>query len=135
MIRKEQKELLEERLKSHPELLSLRKKLLLLGGEEIVSRDEPDLNKIIRRGKVFREKAKLKIMRPISCHSNVAELYADKGYKIATGYALSNDGLWRQHSWCIDNKSIIETTKKRKKYFGFILTDKEAQKFLLFNML
>ena len=135
MIRKEQKELLEEKLKNHPELLSFRKKLLSLGGEEIVPRDEPDLSKIISRGKIFKEKAKLKIMSPISCHSNVAELYEDKGYKIATGWALSSDGLWRQHSWCIDNKTIIETTKKRKKYFGFVLTDTESQEFILLNML
>ena len=135
MIRKEQREILKEKLKSHSELLPLRKKLLLLGGEEIVPRDEPDLSKILKRGKVFKEKSKLCIMKAISCHSNVAELYRDKGYKIATGYALSNDGLWRQHSWSIDNKNIIETTKKRKKYFGFILTDEEVQKFLLFNML
>ena len=135
MIRKEQKEFLKEKLKSHPELLPLRRKLLSFGGEEIVPRDEPDLSEIISRGKIFKEKAKLKIMKLISCHSNVVELYANKNYKIATGYALSSDGLWRQHSWCIDNKSIIETTKKRKKYFGFVLTDRKAHEFSLFNML
>ena len=130
MIPKEQSELLQDRLKKHPELRQLRKKLLSFGGKEIVPREEPDLSKIVKRGKLFKNKAKLTKLRMISCHTNAVELYATKGYKIATGWALSDDGLWRQHSWCIDSgNNIVETTKRRKKYFGFVLMQKEAKKF------
>jgi hypothetical protein len=40
---------------------------------------------------------------------------------IATGYALSDDGLWRQHSWGILREGVLETTKVRVKYFGILL--------------
>ena len=135
MITEDQRELLQNRLKKYPELKPLRKKLLLIGGDEIVPREEPDLSKIIKRGKLFKNKAILTKLRMISCHTNVAELYATKGYRIATGWALSDDGLWRQHSWCIDSKdNIVETTKRRKKYFGVVLMRKEAKKFYRENI-
>ena len=130
MITKEQRDYIQKGLKKYPELKPLRKKLLLIGGEEIVPREEPDLDKIIKRGKLFKNKAILTKLRAISCHSNAAELFATKGYKIATGWALSDDGLWRQHSWCVDGKNnIVETTKRRKRYFGVVLMQKEAKKF------
>ena len=135
MATKEQRDYIQKGLKKHPELRPLRKKLLSIGGEEIVPREEPDLSKIIKRGKLFKCKAKLTKLRMISCHTNAAELYATKGYKIATGWALSDDGLWRQHSWCIDGKeNIVETTKSRKKYFGVVLMQKEAKKFYRENI-
>ena len=95
MVTKEQRDYIQKGLKRYPELKPLRKKLLLIGGEEIVPREEPDLNKIIKRGKLFKNKAILTRLRMVSCHTNVAELYATKGFKIATGWALSDDGLWR----------------------------------------
>lgn len=40
-----------------------------------------------------------------------------------TGYALSPDGLWRQHSWAYgDNLMIYETTVERVMYFGVELS-------------
>jgi len=130
MVTKEQRDYIQKGLRKYPELKQLRKKLLSIGGEEIVPREEPDLSKIIKRGKLFKGKVKLTKLRMISCHTNAAELYATKGYKIVTGWALSNDGLWRQHSWCIDSKNnIVETTKNRKKYFGVVLMQEEAKKF------
>ena len=135
MVTKEQRDYIQKGLKKYPELKPLRKRLLLIGGEEIVPREEPDLNKIIKRGKLFKAKAILTKLRMTSCHTNAAELFATKDYKIATGWALSDDGLWRQHSWCFDSKNnIVETTKRRKKYFGVVLMQKEAKKFYRENI-
>lgn len=47
-----------------------------------------------------------------------------------TGWALTkNDGMWRQHTWGLINGEIIETTTKRSKYFGVVLTNNESEKF------
>jgi hypothetical protein len=42
------------------------------------------------------------VMEDSRCHENVARLWTDKRWglvAIGTGYALSEDGLWRRHSW------------------------------------
>ncbi|HEX7958941.1 MAG TPA: hypothetical protein VF493_03430, partial [Terriglobales bacterium] len=52
---------------------------------------------------------------------------------IATGYALSEYGLWRQHSWGILRDGVLETTKTRLKYFGIVLQGGEADFFASSN--
>jgi hypothetical protein len=46
-----------------------------------------------------------------------------------TGFALSaDDGMWRPHYWAINDKDqLIETTEKRKLYFGRLLSPDEAK--------
>lgn len=129
-IDNEQKTFLRNKLANHPELLPLRKKLLSIGGEEIVPRFEEDLDEIMQRAKLFRKNVRFIDGSPSSCHSNVAMLYQRGIVKIATGWALSDDGLWRQHTWGIDNNEIIETTETRNKYFGFILNTAESELFV-----
>lgn len=55
------------------------------------------------------------------CHDN-AEALQQKypHYKRVSGFALSDDGVWRDHSWLINtrNDEILETTTIRKLYFG-----------------
>ena len=87
-----------------------------------------EVNNIIDRGKIFGSTDLFMLGRQSQCHSNSAALYlARKDFediKIMTGFALSEDGLWRFHSWCIlDNMKIIETTEKRLAYFGYILNE------------
>lgn len=52
---------------------------------------------------------------------------------IATGYALSEDGLWRSHSWVVQpmprTLRVWETTVKRVAYFGVVLTEEECDRF------
>jgi len=69
------------------------------------------------------------------CHANTAALWlGDEIEGIATGYALSSDGLWRQHSWGLDGQGrIVETTEERIAYFGFELSFEEAQDFVEAN--
>lgn len=61
------------------------------------------------------------------CHENVAKMHRrnPQRFAICTGYALSNDSIWRPHSWVLDkkNRRIIETTEKRVTYYGFVEID------------
>lgn len=70
---------------------------------------------------------------PSSCHQNVAALWKarPKTIRIMTGYALSDDHIWRCHSWAIDKYSgrLIETTVERDLYYGIRLSAKEAARF------
>ena len=73
-------------------------------------------------------------MEPSQCHLNVARLWNErkKGSRligVGTGYALSDDGLWRGHSWGLTKKGIIETTVRRVKYFGLSLVGEGADLF------
>ena len=47
-----------------------------------------------------------------------------------TGYALSESGIWHQHSWLMNKDKIIETTVNRSKYFGYILSPLESEIFV-----
>jgi len=123
------KEFLKNQLKKHPELKELRTKLLSFGGKEIVPRNEPDLEKILGRGQIMKMEVIEKKMYDRDCHTNVTILCVFEGRQIATGWALSDDGLWRQHSWCVNGDIIIETTQKREMYFGFVLSPSEAENF------
>ncbi len=78
---------------------------------------------------------------PCHCHANVSFLWEESvdfpqedpvhACAIATGYALSVDGLWRQHSWGIARRDRrpIETTVERVLYFGYELDAEEAKEF------
>ncbi len=131
-----QREFLEikrlEHLQTYPEFTRLEQKLLSMGGEMVVPRWEPDQDMILSRGWLWAgDNIKIVSGVPSNCHGNVAEFWRSnpKRYSIATGWALSDDGLWRQHSWIFDRCTVIETTNPREKYFGFVLTSLEARQF------
>lgn len=63
---------------------------------------------------------------PSNCHQNVQDLI-ETGLDVDgetvtenwTGYALSDDGLWRQHSWAsAPSGRTFETTVRRSRYAG-----------------
>jgi len=119
-----------EHLKIYPEFTRLEQRLLSMGGEMVVPRQEPDQEDLLSWGRLWSgDNVKVVTGTPCDCHGNVAELWRSnqKRYRIATGWALSEDGLWRQHSWIVDWRTIIETTIPREKYFGFVLTHLEAR--------
>lgn len=136
---------ISELSKNQKDLLQLRDRLLSYGGEQACfAYIEDDLDKIMSRGKIFVGPGNTKMMKgqPSQCHKNSCNLYqANKGVndlRICTGYALSKDGMWRQHSWLIwfkdDNTfKIVETTTRRELYFGFIMNEVEANNFCLDN--
>ena len=120
-------------------MIELHHKLLSFGGSETcLPVIEEDLEKILSRGQLWLgDKTKMMKGRASRCHSNSCELYEmnrdTHEIAIVTGYALSKDGLWRQHSWLVQRNfrsiNIIETTEKRVLYFGFVMTNEEAEEF------
>jgi hypothetical protein len=117
-------------------LEDLKQKLLSEGGWAVIlPEDEFDIDQIVERGFFSDGKSKLIKGEPCRCHSNSALLWhKDKKRKICTGYALSDDGVWRSHTWCVvDKTKIIETTIKRIKYYGYILSRVESAFFLMQN--
>ena len=72
-----------------------------------------------------------KPLDPVQCHKNCVDLrcYVGTGrseYLIVHGWALSDNGIWYCHSWCIKRtgpENIIETTRPRIAYFGFVVPD------------
>lgn len=122
-------------------MLELRDKLLSFGGQEAcLPVYEEDLVKILDRGQLWvGDRITMMRGRPSQCHMNSAYCWDANKDKAAlcTGYALSSDGLWRQHSWCIHLKPrknrVVETTVERIAYFGFVMTEQEATEFYFDN--
>lgn len=138
MVTEDQKEMLEEKFENikeqQPQMKKLREKLLGVGGVEIVAIYEEDIDLLLEEGKLFEKSVSTVDMENSNCHSNVAYLYSEeKCDEICTGWALSEDQLWRQHSWALSNGRILETTEKRKKYYGVVLKNDRRKDFISFN--
>ena len=123
--------------------LDMRDRLLSFAGEEACMEfvDE-DFPKLQERGQLwYGDRIQMMPGEPSQCHSNSALLWEVNKRRavMATGYALSNDGMWRQHTWCVTvgedgGPVVVETTTPRIAYFGFILTLEEAELFLYENV-
>lgn len=105
----------------------LESKLLAIGGKRLVYMPTPLLDEIVAQGFLF-EYDQIGIVSglPNDCHENALKVV--KSYpetcRLAHGFGLSEDGLWRNHSWVMREKSLIETTVPRIKYYGiFELTN------------
>jgi hypothetical protein len=125
---------LSDSLKAMPALRKLRDMLLAVDGLALVPplRD-PDLDAILVNGRVF-DGASARVVpgEPSDCHRNVVLLWATRPEKrqVATGYALSPDGLWRCHSWVMEGKQVLEATEKRLLYFGVALSIGQLEPFI-----
>jgi hypothetical protein len=132
MIAAKQRKFLANRLKEfvkrQPEILELKKLLLALGGHEVIAPVAPDstIPFMIANGIVFPSRVVLRKMQTSHCHVNAAQLWSEKQHGIiavGSGFALSENGLWRPHPWGLDDRGyVIETTVKRTKYFGIMRT-------------
>jgi hypothetical protein len=134
----DQKKFLEGRFRKaageQPELKRLKPLLLRFGGSFIVAPPNADRHilMLLESGFLMNGPVTTKPMRASLCHQNVAAIWRRRKPKIvaiATGYALSEDGLWRQHSWGVLRDGVLETTENRMKYFGIPLSDKDADHF------
>ena len=117
--------------------------LLDIGGWAVcLPMKDVDSPHIISRGRRFPGRSISIPGAPSQCHTNSVVLWKlskekklerHQDIRICSGYALSKDGVWRQHSWCAFEEEskirLIETTVKRVQYFGYILTDEEAMGF------
>lgn len=124
--------------------VKLRDLLLSFGGNEAcILEPEEDIDNILEYGQFwFGKNSKMMKGLPNQCHSNSCRLWESGNNKahsrICTGYALSKDGIWRQHSWVLNLKSnsnqIIETTIHRIAYFGFIMDENGCEEFCYNNL-
>ena len=132
---------MQDMLRLHPKmdpgLYELKKKLLAFAGESVcLPAYEEDLDNMLLYGQ-FWIGNNIKMMRglPSQCHYNAGRCYeANKDkVRICTGYALSPDGMWRQHSFLVWMKErsnqIVETTVPRIAYFGFVMTKEQSNTF------
>lgn len=138
----DQKTFLNRRLRDavgrQPELKRLKALLLRLGGDFLVAPPRPDQDVLLllEQGFLTSGPTRLKVMKSSSCHQNVASIWTKRKFGIvgiATGYALSDDGLWRQHTWGILRDGVLETTEPRSKYFGIVLQGEKADFFAASN--
>jgi hypothetical protein len=118
-----------------PEVRKLCAHLLNMGGERVVIPfvELGLCELLIDSGKVFSyKKLQIKKGEVRECHSNSATLWlaSRTKYKIATGYGLSDDDIWRRHSWIMStDNNLIETTIAHDIYFGIILNKRIARAF------
>ena len=123
-----------EHTRGHGPHQELKEILLEIGGwAACLPRVEPDIKKIMNRGRRFPGKSTTMKGAPSRCHENSALCWdANRELcSICTGYALTRDGMWRQHSWVYTKTGqTIETTVKRIQYFGYIMTPDECEMFL-----
>ena len=118
-------------------LFDLRNKLLSFAGEAVCLPDyEEDLKNLLMYGQFWiGYHVKMMLGEPCHCHSNVANLWEQNkdATNICTGYALSKDGMWRQHSWLLwrrpRSNQIVETTKPRICYYGFAMPREMCERF------
>ncbi len=88
---------------------------------------ETDIHTLVNEGTFDASKPIMRKGKPIQCHANTANLWTDgKIDEIRTGYALSDDGLWRQHSWGRKDGKTVETTEPRLVYFGYTVDDPDS---------
>jgi hypothetical protein len=138
----DQKKILQGRLRKavidQPELKHLKSLLLSFGGDFLVAppRHDPDVPTLLKSGFLMSGPISTKPMKSSMCHQNIAAVWKmhRKGVVgVATGYALSDDGLWRQHSWAVLRDGLLETTEDRRKYFGILLQGAAADHFASCN--
>lgn len=110
--------------------------LLTLGGTKaLVDAQDPHISLILEKGKEQSPRSAISAHgHPIQCHSNVCALHdANPHVHVHTGYALSDDGIWRPHSWARTGGRVIETTEPRIKYFGVRLRGTALDDFKFYN--
>jgi hypothetical protein len=121
----------------------LNEKLVAIGGDILVfappdMKPNPEFNQQwvlwqLEHGQLMDSPVTLKRKEKSGCHRNVATIWRRKQYGIGgicSGYGLSDDGLWRAHTWGIlPDGGLLETTEKREKYFGLVQVGEMADMF------
>jgi hypothetical protein len=119
--------------------VTFRGNVLEHGGEDVVHVFGPDphLDLLLTQGGIVGDDLKRTFKRgePSGCHGNAVRLYlTGKADFITTGYALSEDGLWRQHTWANTKTKLIETTVQRTMYYGVTLEGVRLATFVASNL-
>jgi hypothetical protein len=122
----------------------LNEKLVEIGGEILVlapadMNPNPEIQQqriawLLEHGQLIDAPILLKPKAMSNCQKNVATIWRRKQYGIAAiccrDRGLSDDGLWRNHTWGILlDGSILETTVKRERCFGLVQVGEMADLF------
>jgi hypothetical protein len=108
-----------EWLEERPNAVKLKEILLRIAGQAVVAPPnnyEPDLEALTAARAAIHGDPEVICMEDNACHVNAAILWrnaARPDFGIGTGFGL-NRGLWRQHTWAMDDARIIETTEPAK---------------------
>lgn len=96
--------------------------LLGFGGVAVILPGVIDnYDKLVQDGEFRNDEAKKVGGIGGKCHTNSEKLASSQPhYKHMYGFALSDDEVWREHSWVWNTKAdeILETTESRIGYFG-----------------
>ncbi len=123
--------------------------------EDVMNRDLTNLNGTDILHKNYCRYV-LDIGLPNMCHYNSSRIFLEEKDNrpelvICTGYALSEDGVWRSHSWLVDAEPIvrydrtssycdgmdyfiIETTQPRLAYYGYVYSRLDSERFANLNI-
>jgi hypothetical protein len=117
--------------KSQPELRELRRILLKLGGVELVPSpgNDPIVDLLIEYGIVYSGPVVLKQGGHSGQDCTLGRIWTRRLYGIVgigTGFALADDGLWREHSFGVLREGVLETMIPKQKYFGLLLVSEAA---------
>ena len=105
------------------------------GGRYVVPPDKPDvmIGILSDQGELVPASTVVvqRVGEPDGCHRNAVALWrGGEAAAIGTGYALSPDSLWREHSWAWTTEgNLIETGEPRSGYFGLRMVSEFAQWF------
>jgi hypothetical protein len=94
----------------------------------------PYLHELVAGGRLFNERVRLQRAGPGPAHGNAAQLWGHHfdRFHLVTGFALGTDGCWVPHGWAVGPEGrkgtayLYETTQRRERYYGYILTHDEA---------
>lgn len=107
--------------------------LLAYGGQHVVPPLVPDplLAPFTKWGQRWEGPVLHRPMQRSQCHNNAIALWREgHAAAIGTGYALADDGLWREHSWAVSHAGeLVETTVVMEIYFGVELRGSDAESF------
>jgi hypothetical protein len=118
-------------------------KLLQHGGEAAQRPTcDPQIGSVLDRGFLFNGRQVRVQGTPNACHANAAEVWMrhEGAMGLCTGYALTKEGIWLQHSWCVTTgdqgkKLILETTAVDwEKHFGCVLDEQQSFVFAMANI-
>lgn len=106
-------------------------KILSYGGEAVVAMPggEVHIGLLLETGQPLLGPVTFLPGEPSNCHENSMRLWGTgQADRWASGYALSEDGLWRQHSvGLMKNGIVLETTVSRVAYFMSVIWDEEMR--------
>lgn len=118
-------------------------RLLQMGGVDAVQPDgDTQIAKVLERGLLHEGKVVRLLGEPNQCHANASQVWikSDGDALLCTGYALTENQSWLQHSWCVatvedHGQVILETTDPDwKKYFNVVLDEEESFVFAIANI-